>query len=173
MKLNKGNLTSALTSVRTIWDRNVPNQAFSYTFLDQEFSQMHADVRRMGRIFNSFALFAIFVACLGLFALSAFMVEQRNKEISIRLVLGAPFRSIYQLLTLDFMKLILISITIAIPIGWYIMSRWLEDFAYRITIGWGVFAIAGFIALAIAILTISYQSIRAALIKPLKSLRTE
>tara|TARA_R110002050_G_scaffold56512_4_gene127211 strand:- start:24499 stop:26916 length:2418 start_codon:yes stop_codon:yes gene_type:complete len=173
VKLNKGNLTSALTSVRTIWDRNVPSQAFSYTFLDQEFSQMHADVRRMGRIFNSFALFAIFVACLGLFALSAFMVEQRNKEISIRLVLGAPFRSIYQLLTLDFMKLILISITIAIPIGWYIMSRWLEDFAYRITIGWGVFAIAGFIALAIAIVTISYQSIRAALIKPLKSLRTE
>lgn len=172
IKLAKGDVITSLSSIKAIWDKNVPNQAFSYTFLDQEFSQMHADVRRIGLIFNSFALFAIFVACLGLFALSAFMVEQRKKEISIRLVLGAPFRSIYQLLTLDFMKLILLSIAIAIPIGWYIMSRWLEDFAYRITIGWEIFAVAGLIALFIALLTISYQSIGAALIKPLKSLRT-
>lgn len=173
IKLAKGDVITSLSSIKAIWDKNVPNQAFSYTFLDQEFSKMHADVRRIGRIFNSFALFAIFVACMGLFALSAFMVEQRKKEISIRLVLGAPFKSIYQLLTLDFMKLILVSIAIAIPIGWYIMSRWLEDFAYRITIGWGIFAVAGLIALFIALLTISYQSIGAALIKPLKSLKIE
>jgi putative ABC transport system permease protein len=134
---------------------------------------MHEDVQRMGKIFNSFALFAILVACLGLFALSAFMVEQRKKEISIRLVLGAPFKSIYQLLTLDFMKLILISICIAIPIGWYLMNRWLQDFAYHITIGWEIFAVASCIALTIAIITISYQSIGAALLQPLKGLRTE
>ena len=173
VKLEKGNINEALASITSIWNKNVPNQSINYSFLDQEFTRMHADVQRMGKIFNSFALFAIFVACLGLFALSAFMVEQRKKEISIRLVLGAPFKSIYQLLTLDFMKLILISIAIAIPIGWYAMSRWLEDFAYRITIGWETFLTAGGIALVIAILTISYQSIGAALIKPLKSLRSE
>lgn len=173
VKLEKGNINEALASIESVWNKNVPNQAINYSFLDQEFTQMHEDVQRMGKIFNSFALFAIFVACLGLFALSAFMVEQRKKEISIRLVLGAPFKSIYQLLTLDFMKLILISIAIAIPIGWYLMSRWLEDFAYRITIGWEIFLAAALLALTIAILTISYQSIGAALIKPLKSLRTE
>jgi len=173
VKLEKGNINEALASIQTVWKKNIPNQAINYTFLDQEFTQMHDDVQRMGKIFNSFALFAIFVACLGLFALSAFMVEQRKKEISIRLVLGAPFRSIYELLTLDFMKLILVSICIAIPIGWYMMSQWLQDFAYRITIGWEIFLMAGLIALGIAILTISYQAIGAALIRPLKSLRAE
>ncbi len=173
VKLNSENVKETIASIATIWNRNVPNQTFKYTFLDQKFTQMHEGVQRMGKIFNSFALFAILVACLGLFALSAFMVEQRKKEISIRLVLGAPFKSIYKLLTLDFLKLIFISILIAIPIGWYIMSRWLEDFAYRIDIGWKTFALAGIIAIVIAILTISYQSIGAALIKPLKSLRSE
>lgn len=173
VKIAKSNLQHTLASLEAVWNRAVPNQVFSYTFLDQEFALMHADVSRMGRILNSFALFAILVACLGLFALSAFMVEQRKKEISIRLVLGAPFKSIYQLLTLDFMKLIIISIVIAIPIGWYIMQRWLEDFAYQITIGWEIFLTAGCIAVAIAILTISYQAISAAFLKPLQSLRTE
>ncbi|TLP82664.1 ABC transporter permease [Maribacter sp. ACAM166] len=173
VKLEKGNVNQALASIESLWNKNIPNQSINYNFLDQEFTRMHDDVQRMGKIFNSFALFAIFVACLGLFALSAFMVEQRKKEISIRLVLGAPFKSIYQLLTLDFMKLIFISICIAIPIGWYLMNRWLQDFAYHITIGWGTFLVASLIALTIAILTISYQSVSAALIKPLKGLRTE
>jgi len=173
LKLEKGNVNQALESIQALWNKNVPNQSINYNFLDQEFMRMHDDVERMGKIFNSFALFAILVACLGLFALSAFMVEQRKKEISIRLVLGAPFKSIYQLLTLDFMKLILVSIIIAVPIGWYMMTRWLEDFAYRITIGWDIFVVAGFIALTIAVLTISYQSVGAALIQPLKSLRKE
>lgn len=173
LKLEKGNVNQALASIQTLWNKNVPNQSINYSFLDQEFSRMHDDVERMGKIFNSFALFAILVACLGLFALSAFMVEQRKKEISIRLVLGAPFKSIYKLLTLDFMKLILVSIIIAVPIGWYMMTRWLEDFAYHITIGWGIFLVAGLIAFTIAILTISYQSVGAALIQPLKSLRKE
>ncbi|MBO0342020.1 ABC transporter permease [Flagellimonas profundi] len=173
VKLEKGNPTEALASIEKVWNKNIPNQALNYTFLEQEFAQMHNDVRRMGKIFNSFALFAILVACLGLFALSAFMVEQRRKEISIRRVLGAPFKNIYQLLTIDFLKLILISICIAIPVGWYLMNRWLEDFAYRITVGWETFLMAGFIALGIAVLTISYQSVGAALLKPTKGLRTE
>nr|WP_321415473.1 ABC transporter permease [uncultured Allomuricauda sp.] len=173
VKLEKGNPTEALASIENVWNRNIPNQAINYTFLEQEFAQMHNDVQRMGRIFNSFALFAILVACLGLFALSAFMVEQRRKEISIRRVLGAPFKNIYQLLTLDFLKLIVISICIATPIGWYLMNRWLEGFAYRITIGWDTFLTAGLIALGIAVLTISYQSIGAALLQPSKGLRNE
>ncbi|MEQ5791103.1 ABC transporter permease [Muricauda sp. NFXS6] len=173
VKLEKGNPTEALSSIEKVWNRNIPNQALNYTFLEQEFAQMHDDVHRMGKIFNSFALFALLVACLGLFALSAFMVEQRRKEISIRRVLGAPFKNIYQLLTLDFLKLIVISICIAIPIGWYFMNRWLEGFAYHITIGWEIFATAALIALGIAILTISYQSIGAAFLQPTKGLRTE
>lgn len=173
VKLNSGNINKALASITAIWDRNVPNQVLNYSFLDQKFAQMHEDVQRMGKIFNSFAFLAILVACLGLFALSAFMVEQRNKEISIRIVLGAPLKSIYKLLTWDFLRLIFISILIAIPVGWYIMNRWLEDFAYRINIGWEIFLAAGTLAFLIAILTISYQSVNAALIKPLKGLRTE
>lgn len=173
VKLEKGNLSGALASIENIWTRNIPNQALSYTFLEQEFTQMHDDVQRMGKIFNSFSLFAILVACLGLFALSAFMVEQRRKEISIRRVLGAPFKNIYQLLTMDFIKLILISICIAIPFGWYLMNRWLEGFAYRISIGWETFMAAALIALGVAILTISYQTISAALLQPSKGLRTE
>ncbi|MEC3963888.1 ABC transporter permease [Flagellimonas halotolerans] len=173
VKLEKGDPTEALASIEQVWNRNVPNQALNYSFLEQEFAQMHEDVQRMGKIFNSFAIFAILVACLGLFALSAFMVEQRRKEISIRRVLGAPFKNIYKLLTLDFLKLIIISICIAIPIGWYLMNRWLEGFAYRISIGWEIFLTAGLIALGIAIVTISYQSIGAALLKPTKGLRSE
>jgi len=173
VKLKSENVSEALTSIAAVWTKNIPNQTFSYSFLDQKFARMHEDIKRMGKIFNSFSLFAILVACLGLFGLSAFMIEQRKKEISIRLVLGAPFKSIYQLLTLDFLKLILISIVIAIPIGWFMMSRWLEDFVYKIDIGWEIFLAAGIISLVIAILTISYQSVGAALIKPLKSLRTE
>lgn len=173
VKLKPGNVSEAITAIGAVWAKNVPNQTFSYGFLDQKFATMHDDIKRMGKTFNSFAVFAILVACLGLFGLSAFMIEQRKKEISIRLVLGAPFKSIYQLLTLDFLKLILISIVIAIPIGWFMMSRWLEDFVYKIDIGWEIFLAAGIISLVIAILTISYQSVGAALIKPLKSLRTE
>lgn len=173
VKLEKGNPTDALAAIEQVWNRNVPNQALNYSFLEQEFAQMHEDVQRMGKIFNSFALFAILVACLGLFALSAFMVEQRRKEISIRRVLGAPFQNIYKLLTFDFLKLIIISIAIATPIGWYLMNRWLEGFAYRISIGWEVFLMAGVIALCIAVLTISYQSIGAAFLQPTKGLRNE
>lgn len=173
VKLNQGNVSEAITNIGSVWTKNVPNQAFSYSFLDQKFAKMHESIERMGKIFNSFALFAIIVACLGLFGLSAFMIEQRKKEISIRLVLGAPFKSIYKLLTLDFLKLILVAILIATPIGWYMMSKWLEDFVYKIDIGWEILLGAGVIAFIIAILTISYQSIAAALIKPLKNLKTE
>ena len=173
VRLAPTNAKEVLKTIETIWQEFVPNQSFRYSFLSQDFAKMHEDVNRMNKIFNSFALFAVLVACLGLFALSAFMAEQRRKEISIRMVLGASFKNIYELLSLHFLKLVGISFLVAIPISWYIMNRWLEDFAYRIHLGWGVFMTAGIIALIIAFLTISYQSVGAALINPVKSLRTE
>ena len=151
----------------------MPHQPIRYTFLDESYARMYEDVQRMGYLFASFAALAIIVACLGLFALSAFMVEQRNKEISIRLVLGASVNNIFGLLTRNFVKLVIISFVIAVPFAWYLMQTWLEDYAYRIEITWDVFILAGTISVLIALLTISYQSLRAALANPATSLRSE
>ncbi|MEM6543008.1 MAG: FtsX-like permease family protein, partial [Bacteroidota bacterium] len=151
----------------------MPNMQMRYAFMDDSFAKMYNNVHRIKQIFVSFAILAIFVACLGLFALSAFMVEQRKKEISIRMVLGATLQGIYKLLTLNFVTLILIAAAIAIPVSWYIMNRWLQDFAYKIDISWEVLAVGSIIAVVIAIFTISYQSISAALTQPYKNLRTE
>lgn len=125
------------------------------------------------RIFSSFAVFAIIVACLGLFALSAFMAEQRRKEISIRKVLGASVSGILGLLTQRFMKLVLLSMLLAIPLSWYLMHQWLEDFAYRINISWDIFLMAGLTVSFIALFTISYQAIRTATSNPVEALRSE
>ncbi len=173
VKASTADMPLLLKSIEYKWKQFMPNQSLRYAFMNETFAQMYDSVSRIRSIFLSFATLAIFVACLGLFALSAFLVEQRKKEISIRLVLGASFQSIYKLLSINFLKLVGISILIAVPIGWYTMNRWLEDFAYKISIGWEIFAGAAIIALIIAIVTISYQSIGAALVKPLKSLRTE
>ena len=173
VKVNTADMSQVIEEVSSVWDRFSPNEAFRYTFLDESFARMYANVQRMGRIFTSFAVLAIIIACLGLFALSAFMVEQRSKEISIRLVLGASLNNILRLLTQNFLLLVLISLIIAIPIAWYIMQKWLEDYEYRIQIGWDVFLVAGLLAVLIAILTISYQSIRAALMNPVDNLRAE
>ena len=151
----------------------MPNQPFRYSFLDESYARMYADVDRMGRIFASFAGLAIVVACLGLFALSAFMVEQRSKEISIRLVMGASVRNIFRLLTQNFVTLVVISFTIAAPLSWYLMTKWLEDYKYKTPITWDVFLVAGALAVVIALITISYQSVSAALANPAKRLRSE
>jgi putative ABC transport system permease protein len=134
---------------------------------------MYADVQRTGRIFTSFAILAIIIACLGLFALSAFMGEQRNKEIGIRKVLGASISGITAMLSKDFVKLVIISIVIASPIAYWIMTKWLQDFVYRIAISWWMIAAAGTAAIVIALITISFQSIKAATVNPVKSLRAE
>jgi putative ABC transport system permease protein len=141
--------------------------------MDESFANMYADVQRMGRIFTSFAVLAIIIACLGLFALSAFMAEQRNKEIGIRKVLGASTASITTLLSKNFVRLVLIAFLIAAPVAWWAMNRWLEDYQYRITIGWWMFAAAALLVVCIALMTVSFQSIKAALANPVKSLRTE
>lgn len=173
VKADTGDMPSLLSSIEAKWQEFMPNMAFRYAFMNDSFAKMYNNVSRIRTIFLAFAILAIFVACLGLFALSAFMVEQRKKEISIRMVLGASFQNIYKLLSINYLKLVGISILVALPIGWYMMGRWLEDFTYKINMGWEVFLVATVIALIIAVVTISYQSVGAALAPPVKSLRTE
>ena len=173
VKIGGSNVESTLKYISGVWKSLSPNQPFRYTFLDESFANMYADVQRTGSIFTSFALLAISIACLGLFALSAFMAEQRNKEIGIRKVLGATVTGITTMLSKDFIKLVLISIVIATPVAWWAMTKWLQDFAYRISITWWMFVAAGFIAVLIALITVSFQSIKAAITNPAKSLRAE
>lgn len=173
VKLRGGDMQSGINQVTALWKTYSPNQPIRYTFLDDAFTAMYNDVTRMGKIFTSFAVLAIIIACLGLFALSAFLAEQRSKEIGIRKVLGASVQGITTLLSLDFVKLVVIAILIASPIAWWAMHQWLQSFVYRISISWWMFAIAGLGALLIALLTVSFQSIKAALANPVKSLRSE
>ena len=162
-----------ITAATAIWKKFMPHQPIRYSFLDESFAQMYMDVQRTGQIFGTFAALAIAVACLGLFALSAFMIEQRGKEISVRLVLGASVNSILKLLANNFIRLVIVSFIISIPIAWYMTTSWLEDYTYRVALTWDVFVLAGVMVLMIALLTISYQSFKAALVNPAKSLRSE
>lgn len=173
VKLHGGDIHNVLESVTGTWKKFSPNQPIRYTFLDESFARLYSDVQRMGRIFTSFAVLAILVACLGLFALSSFMVEQRGKEIAIRLVVGSSTEGIVAMLTANFLKLVFIATAIAIPIGWYSMNNWLYHYAYRTEITWDVFALSGTIAIVVALVTVSFQSIKAAIANPVKGLRSE
>jgi putative ABC transport system permease protein len=173
VKMSGSAAKDLIASVTPVWKRFSPSQPLRYTFLDESFAKMYADVQRMGRIFTSFSIFAIVIACLGLFALSAFMAEQRTKEIGVRKVLGASAASIARMLSKDFAKLVLIAMIIASPLGWLAMNKWLQDFAYRVPISWWIFALAGFVVVAVALLTVSFQAIKAAFSNPVDSLRTE
>ena len=141
--------------------------------MDEQFGAMYAEEERVSKVFSIFSALAIIVACLGLFTLATFMSEQRSKEISIRKVLGATVQNIFLLLTRNFVQLILISLVIATPIAWYGMNAWLQDYVYRISIGWEIFLLAGLLTLLIAVITISYQSIKAAIVNPVSMLRNE
>jgi len=173
VKVSGKDMKSTIENISALWRQYSPDQPIRYTFLDEQFANMYADVQRTGSIFTSFALLAIIIACLGLFALSAFMAEQRGKEIGIRKVLGATITNITVLLSYDFIKLVLIAIVIASPIAWWAMTKWLQDFAYKIPISWWIFALSGLVAIAIALFTVSFQSIKAAVMNPIKSLRSE
>lgn len=173
VKVDSEDMAGTITAIREVWNRFMPHQPFRYNFLDESYALMYQDVQRMGNIFGSFAILAIIVACLGLFALSSFLVEQRTKEISIRLVLGAPIKNILRLLTQNFVLLVAVSFVIATPVAWYMMNAWLNEFAYKITLTWDIFAVAGFLSLMIALATVGYQSIRAALVNPVNNLRSE
>jgi len=173
MKVATDDLAGLITQIESEWKKVGPGQPFSYSFLDDRFENMYEAEQRVGQIAFTFAGFAIFVASLGLFGLAAFTAEQRTKEIGVRKVMGASIPSIIVLLSKEFGKLILISFAIAVPISWYFMEGWLQDFYYRIDIGPGVFVLAGAITLLIAWITMSWQSIRAAVANPVDSLRSE
>lgn len=173
MRVHTQNIPALIAQVETKWKTMAAGQPFSYTFMDDDFNNQYRTEQRTGRIFISFAVLAILIACLGLLGLAMFMVEQRTKEISIRKVLGASLGAILTLLSKDFLKLVTIAILIASPLAWWIMSRWLQDFAYRTNITWTVFAITALAALLVAVITISFQAIKAGVANPAKSLRTE
>lgn len=167
------NTSQAIAAVKRIWKIYNPEYPFEYLFLDDIYNTMYATDQRTGSLFEVFAFIAIFISCLGLFGLMAYTAQLKTKEIGIRKVLGATVASVTGLLAKDFVGLVLVAIVIASPIGWYFMDRWLEDFAYRSQISWWVFPVAGMMVLVIALLTISFQAIKAALANPVKNLRTE
>lgn len=178
IKLQSGNLTAGLiktaqTKIEKVWKNTFPNQLYEYSFLDDTLSRAYENETRTGQLIMAATFMAILIACLGLFGLATFSTQQRTKEIGVRKVLGASVISIMTLLSKDFLKLVLIAIVIASPIAWYGMSQWLQDFAYHINIEWWVFALAGLLAVGIALLTVSFQAIKAALMNPVKSLKTE
>ena len=167
------NINATLKAIETAWHKLNPNEPFEYSFLDDDFQKNYEAGNRLASIVSYFTIIAILISCLGLFGLSLFSTEQRTKEIGIRKVLGATSGNIVTLLSKDFVKLVLIAIIIASPLAWYAMNKWLEDFAYRIHISWSIFLITSVIAMAIALLTVSFQAVRAAISNPAKSLRTE
>lgn len=173
VKLAGKNVSSGLATLKDAWQKYLPDLPYQYNFLDEQFAKLYQAEQRQQTIFTIFACIAIFIACLGLFGLSAFAIAQRVKEIGVRKVLGANVSSIVALLSKDFLKLVLISAIIAFPVAWYAMSRWLEDFAYRINIHWWVFLLATLLTMLIALATVSFQAIKAAVANPVNSLRSE
>ena len=162
-----------ISYLENTWSEYLSHLPFEYFFLDERFDQLHRADKKVGAIFGSFSTLAVIIACLGLFGLASFTAEQRTKEIGIRKVLGATVANVTSLLSKDFIKLVLVANLIAWPVAWYAMNRWLQGFAYRIDVGWLPFALAGGLALIIALLTVSTQAIKAALANPVKSLRYE
>ena len=173
VKTTGSDASKAVAAARKMYNQYEQSYPFDYAFLDESFDKMYRSEQRTGQLFLAFAAIAVFISCLGLFGLSAFTVEKRIKEIGIRKVLGASVAGITGLLAKDFMKLVGMAILIASPIAWYVMSNWLENFAYRIDIQWWVFALAAVAAIGVAFLTVGFQSLRAALANPVKSLRSE
>jgi putative ABC transport system permease protein len=165
--------TAALSALEAKWKALASDWPFEYTFLDEQFANQYRTEQIFSKVFGLFTCLSLFITCLGLFGLAAFTAEQRTKEIGVRKVLGASVASILVLLSKDFLKLVLIAILIASPVAWYAMNQWLQGFAYKIDLAWWMFALAGLLAVLIAILTVSFQSLKAALINPVKSLRSE
>ena len=173
VNISPANVQKTIAAVESKWKTLIPNRPFSYFFLDEFFDKQYRSEMRFGKLFLNFALLAIFISCLGLLGLASYSTMQRTKEIGIRKVMGASVSGIVNLLSKDFLILVLISFVIAAPIAWYGMHSWLKDFAYRIDISWWVFVLAGVLAIIIALGTISFQAIKAAVANPVKSLRTE
>ncbi|WP_128546381.1 ABC transporter permease [Larkinella soli] len=173
VKLKAGNVAEVLPSIKREWEALSPAAPFRYSFLDERFEQSFRQEQKTSEVLTLFAGLTVFIACLGLFGLATYTAEQRRKEIGVRKVLGASVSGIVALLSGEFLKLVGIAIALAVPLAWFAMSRWLNDFAYKVPLDWWVFALAGAVAILIALITVSFQSIRAALTNPVQSLRSE
>jgi len=173
LKYSASNLENILPKIEKSWNQHIKDRPFDYKFMDAHLAALYSNETRLGQMLLIATFLSILIACLGLLALSTFIIQQRAKEISIRKVLGASTAGIVTLLSKDLLKLVLIAFILAIPIAWYVMNQWLQDFAYRTTIGWTVFVIAGLGAISIAFLTVSFQSAKAALMNPVDSLKRE
>jgi putative ABC transport system permease protein len=171
VKVAGNSLSAAEAHLQHVWRSYFPQIPFEYHFLDQEFEQLYKAEQRTSWILNCFSVITIFISCLGLLGLSAYTTSQRTKEIGIRKVLGASVNNILQLVAADFLKLVVIAVIVATPLAWWAMSDWLRQFAYRITLSWWLFVVAGLAALSIALVTVSFQSVKAALANPVKSLK--
>ena len=173
VRISSGDISNAIAQIKNKWKAIAPSQPFDYSFMDDDFNKLYTTEQRTGNIFITFAVLAILIACLGLFGLVTYAAEQRIREIGIRKVLGASVSNIAGMLSTDFLQLVIISAAIAFPLAWWAMNKWLQGFAYRVNISWWAFAIAGILALLIALITVSFQAIKAAIANPVKSLRTE
>jgi len=173
LRLKTGTMVSIMEKVKKFWKSEFPDKEFQGSFLDENTERWYKKEQQLSTIYSIAAAIAIIISCMGLFAIALLMIEQRIKEIGVRKSLGASIQSIVTMLSKDFVKLVVVAIIIATPIAWYAMSNWLKDFAYRIQIQWWVFAVTGIGAIAIALLTVAYQSIKAAMMNPVKSLRSE
>jgi putative ABC transport system permease protein len=173
VRIKTKNIPSVINSIQTKWNSMTSGQPFNYTFMDADFNSIYTAEQQTGKLFITFAVFAIFIGCLGLFGLVTYAAEQRTKEIGVRKVLGASVGAIVTMLSKDFARLVLIASVIAFPVAWWTMHKWLQSFAYRINISWWIFVAAGITAILIALLTVSFQAVKAAVANPVKSLRTE
>ncbi|MBS1934652.1 MAG: FtsX-like permease family protein, partial [Bacteroidetes bacterium] len=173
VKLRGNNLPGTISFLETKWKELVPTRPFEYRFMDEDYNKLYNAELRLGKVMNLFSTIAIVLACLGLFGLSSYSAQQRIKEIGIRKVLGASIGSIVIALSKDFVKLSLIAILIAVPVAWWAMSKWLQDFVYRTNMSWSIYFIAGAVTILLAVATVSFHAIRAALMNPVKSLRSE
>jgi putative ABC transport system permease protein len=172
-RFEAANTQNVVQAVEKLWKTLAPGQPFQYSFLDEDFGRMYDSELRLGKIFGIFAVLAIVIACLGLFALTAFTAEQRTKEIGIRKVLGASVTSIVMLLSREFGKLVLIAFALSAPLAWFAVDWWLKSYTYKVNVGIFVYVMAGVFAFIIAWLTMSFQSIKAATSNPVNSLRNE
>ncbi|HEY2726388.1 MAG TPA: FtsX-like permease family protein, partial [Parafilimonas sp.] len=173
LRINASNIPSVIEQIKNKWKTMAPEQPFDYVFMDEQFNNLYTIEQQTGKIFITFAILAIAIACLGLFGLITYATEQRSKEIGIRKVLGATVTNVVTMISADLLKLVFIASLIAFPIAWFAMNKWLQSFAYRVSIGAWIFIAAGLLAVIIALATISFQAIKAAIANPVKSLRTE
>ena len=173
VKINGSRAKDALTYIESVWKKINPGIPYEYKFLDDHFKDVYRADSQISTIVGALALLAIIISCLGLFGLASYAAEKRVKEVGIRKVLGASLQHIVFKLSKDFLKYVLIAALIALPLSWFAINKWLQDYAYRVEISWWIFLVAVILALVIALVTISFQAIKAAVANPIKSLRTE